>query len=457
MIGLDCATPELLFGPWLDELPNLRSIVRRSGHGPLRSTVPPITVPAWSAMMSSQDPGMLGIYGFRNRRSYGYQDLHTVNASHVHAKMVWNHLSRRRLRSIVFGVPQTYPPKPLDGLMVSCFLTPDKRGPYTYPAEASVELEACADGDYRFDVEDFRTHDKGRLLHEIHLMTERRFRAFRHFYAKDRPEFAIIVEIGSDRMHHAFWRYMATDHRSYEPGSPFASAILEYYSLLDREIGKTLDMLDGRTSVMLVSDHGAKTMRGAVCINEWLRQNGYLTLHKAPTAAGQLRPEMVDWGRTIAWGEGGYHGRIFLNIAGREPEGVVAPDEVDAVAAGLAARIAAIPDEEGNPLATRVYRPRDVYREVTGMPPDLIVYFGDLAWRCSGSVGTGSIHIFENDTGPDDANHSEHGILVWDALAASDRLAGASLYDVAPSILDFFGVPLPAEMIGNVLRTAGRA
>ena len=86
VIGLDCVTPELVFGPWLDEMPNVRRLMRDGLHGRLTSTFPPITVPAWMAMMTSQDPGMLGIYGFRNRGSFAYDDTFTVNAAHVQAR-----------------------------------------------------------------------------------------------------------------------------------------------------------------------------------------------------------------------------------------------------------------------------------------------------------------------------------------------------------------------------------
>ncbi|MBE9567021.1 MAG: alkaline phosphatase family protein, partial [Proteobacteria bacterium] len=115
VIGLDCLTPQLALDAWLAELPNLKSLLDRGVGGRLRSTIPPITVPAWSAMMTSQDPGMLGVYGFRNRASYEYDSLKVANAASIKARTVWNYLSRNRLKSLVMGVPQTYPPKPLNG------------------------------------------------------------------------------------------------------------------------------------------------------------------------------------------------------------------------------------------------------------------------------------------------------------------------------------------------------
>lgn len=173
ILGLDCATPQLVFDQWKDQLPNLTGLGNRGFRAKLKSTIPPITVPAWTAMMTSQDPGMLGFYGFRNRSNYGYDDLYFANAKYVKAKTVWNYLSRHRMKSMVFGVPQTYPPKPLNGMMVASFLTPNKDVQYTYPDEIKAELDRAAGGNYMIDVDDFRTDSKDDLLKQIYDMTER--------------------------------------------------------------------------------------------------------------------------------------------------------------------------------------------------------------------------------------------------------------------------------------------
>ena len=124
VIGLDCLTPQWALEAWLDDLPNLKALASRGVGARLRSTIPPITVPAWTAMLTSQDPGMLGVYGFRNRMSHEYDSLKVTDARAITARTVWNHLSRNRMKSLVMGVPQTYPPKPLNGIMVSGFMTP---------------------------------------------------------------------------------------------------------------------------------------------------------------------------------------------------------------------------------------------------------------------------------------------------------------------------------------------
>ncbi len=114
LIGLDCAAPELVFDRWLDEMPNLKGLCRNGFHGPLRSCDPPITVPAWSVMMSSKSPGTLGVYGFRNRADYSYDRYSIANSLAIKEDRVWDILSRSGKRSIVIGVPGTYPPQPIN-------------------------------------------------------------------------------------------------------------------------------------------------------------------------------------------------------------------------------------------------------------------------------------------------------------------------------------------------------
>src|SRR5581483_6960942 len=94
VIGLDCADPKLVFDRWLDELPNIKALVDRGTWGPLRSVDPPITVPAWTCMLTGSDPGQLGIYGFRNRRDYTYDSLDTADSRSVRTDRVWDHLAR---------------------------------------------------------------------------------------------------------------------------------------------------------------------------------------------------------------------------------------------------------------------------------------------------------------------------------------------------------------------------
>jgi predicted AlkP superfamily phosphohydrolase/phosphomutase len=405
------------------------------------------------SMMTSQDPGMLGAYGFRNRKEYDYESLYTINSGHIKAKTVWNHLSRKRLSSIMLGLPLTYPPKPLKGVMVSSFLTPSKDVDYTYPVELKHTLDRVADGDYIIDVKDFRTSEKDRLLGQIYTMTERRFKVFRHLLATEEWDFATMVEMGPDRIHHAFWRYGDREHRLFEPGNPYEDTIREYYVYMDEEIGKVLNDLPDDTSVILVSDHGAKGMKGGICINEYFIQEGLLTVKDYPDEPTRLKMDNIDWDKTKVWGEGGYYSRVFLNVEGREPNGRIPAAEYDCFRRIIKEKIESIPDENGDPIGTKVFLPEEIYRECKNIPPDLIVYLGDLDWRSAGTIGNRTLHIFENDTGPDDANHAQNGIFIWHGSGkpAPGKRQEVSIYDIAPSILDFFGIAVPEEMIGRPL------
>src|SRR5918998_1999135 len=160
VIGLDCAEPSLVFDRWLDDLPNLRGLVERGTWGTLRSVDPPITVPAWSCMTSGLDPGQLGVYGFRNRVDHGYRALSTADSRSIGVDRVWDRLGADGRHVVLIGVPQTSPPVPVNGELVSCFLTADtRRDAYTHPPELRREVEAVVGGQYRVDVENFRSDD----------------------------------------------------------------------------------------------------------------------------------------------------------------------------------------------------------------------------------------------------------------------------------------------------------
>ncbi len=452
VIGLDCAAPELVLDTWLDELPAIKELTERGTFGVLRSCDPPITVPAWSVMTSSRNPGTLGFYGFRNRKDRSYDRLSLADSRAVRLPRVWDLLSLRDRPVIVLGVPQTYPVSRVNGVMVSCFLTPDvETSEYTYPPELRDEIEALV-GTYMIDVPNFRTDDKDRLLSDLEEMTAKRFQVAERLLETRPWDLFFMVEMGTDRIHHGFWRYFDPEHRLFEPGNPYEGAMLTYYRALDTKIASLLRHADDDTAILVVSDHGAQRMDGGICVNEWLVREGYLVLKETPSSPARLTPDMIDWKRTSAWGEGGYYSRVFLNVQGREPEGCVPADDYEQVRTQLKEKLEALGDENGEPIGTVAHRPEELYPEQRGIAPDLLVYFGDLSWRSVGQVGTGTIHVFENDTGPDDANHAPEGMYL---LVAPGVDAGAGgqrdIVDIAPTILELLDEPVPGEMEGRSL------
>lgn len=453
VIGLDGAPPELVLDRWLHELPTLNSLAAGGLYGALESTIPSITCPAWATMVTSKNPGRLGIYGFRNRTRYDYSEMSFVDSSWVKEESIWDVLARYGKRSILLGIPPTYPPRAVNGLLVSCFLAGDTSTPYTFPDGFREEVENLSGG-YILDVKDFRTGEKRAVLNNIYRMTERRFRLARALVQRKDWDFFMLVEMGTDRMQHAFWRFFDPEHPRYCPDPEFSGAVLDYYRYLDKEIGNLIEVVGGDTTIIIVSDHGAKRFEGGICVNEWLIANGYLRLRDYPERPTPFRELRVDWRRTTAWAESGFYGRIFLNVQGREPLGAVPPHDYHRLRNELAKALESIRDPCGRKLATTAFRPQEIYPEVRGVAPDLLVYFDDQRWRCIGSVGHSSFWTDENDNGSDDANHSQYGIFIISSPslnAASGRRRDIHIKDIAPTVLSLMGVPVPHEMEGRCI------
>ncbi len=459
VLGLDSGEPSLIFDQFGAEMPNMKRLRTEGAWGKLESVIPPITVPAWACSMTSKDPGQLGIYGFRNRADHSYENMTIANGRSVEELQVWDYLGQAGKQSILVGVPPSYPPKPVVGIRVGCFLTPSTQSKYTYPENVREEIAQVAPN-YMVDVPNFRTDDKQWLLGKIYEMTEERFKVIRHFMKVKPWDFMMAVEIGVDRLHHGFWKYHDVNHAKHEPGNSLVNSIHDYYVWLDKQIGSVLELIDDDTSVIMMSDHGAKRMDGGITLNEWLINEGYLVLEEKPQGVVPLEKVKVNWARTRAWGSGGYYGRVFLNVKGREPNGVIEPSDFETVRDELTEKLMKIPDDKGRPIPTRVYKPQRIYNDAKNVPPDLIVIFGDLYWRAVGSIGLNTLHTFENDTGPDDANHAQHGIFVYydpKRNLGGRELTGLRLTDLGPTVLSEMGLAIPGDMIGQVINVNGHS
>ncbi len=450
VVGLDCATPQIVLDR-RDELPVLKGLMDKGLHGRLRSSDPPITIPAWMVMATGKDPGKLGLYGFRHRKGDSYDQMWIANSKAVHEKRLWDIIGEEGGQSCLVSVPPSYPPYPVAGNLVSCFITPPgKDKEYTYPATLKQEIEERF-GPYIFDVV-FRTENRDEILAEIYKMTDKRFEVMDWLIRTKPWDLFMFVEIGVDRVHHAFWKYMDREHHLYEPGNPYENTILDYYKHLDRKVGELLARAGDDTVVLVVSDHGAKRMKGAFCVNEWLIEEGDLVVKERPRKVVSVDDLPIDWGKTKAWAWGGYYARIFLNVEGREPKGVIKPEDYEKEREALTKRIRAIRGPNGEEWKTRVIWPRQYYDEANGEYPDLMVYFDDLYWRSAGTLGHGTKFLPENDTGPDDAVHAQEGIyILCDPKNGRSERRDASIIDIAPTVLDRMGIAVPSDMKGTVL------
>ncbi|MEM9861281.1 MAG: alkaline phosphatase family protein [Myxococcota bacterium] len=440
ILGLDCVPPSVVFDRWAADLPHLNGLRQRGMWGPLRSTRPPITVPAWACMASGADPGELGLYGFRNRTADRSYALRVANARDVRVKRLWDRLSDAGHRVASLFVPLTSPPTPVRGQMVSCFLHAD--GPQSFPPRFLAGLEARF-GAYMADIPDFRTDDLERVFGDLHRMRDQHFAMAQAVWQEQRPDFLMMVEMGPDRLHHAAWHHMDRLHPRYEAGNPWESRCHAYYVQLDARVGDMLDAAGDDTLVMVVSDHGARAMERAIAVNDVLRELDLLALAEAASegasdGAAPLR-DRVDWSRTTAWAEGGYYARLFLNVCGREPEGTVSIGSRQETLARVIEHLKEALAVRGVSLEADL--PERTYRATLGEPPDAMLYFDDLRARALGTVGHADWIVPTNDHGPDGCNHDWNGIFIAAGPGvAAGKVEDLSILDVAPTVLDAFGV-----------------
>jgi predicted AlkP superfamily phosphohydrolase/phosphomutase len=237
------------------------------------------------------------------------------------------------------------------------------------------------------------------------------------------------------------------------PGNPYESVIRDYYITLDEEIGKLLELVEEDTIVLIVSDHGAQRLDGGFCVNEWLSRQGLLVLKEKPAKPTPFSPTLVDWEKTRVWSEGGYYARVFFNVEGREPKGIIRQSDYENFLQDMKGRFEALLDDRGAPMGSLVFRPSEIYHTVRNVAPDLIVHFGALYWRSIGGVGYPSLYLQENDTGPDDCNHAQFGAFVLSApdLPVKGEIQGMRLLDIAPTLLELDGHPIPPTMQGRSL------
>lgn len=451
VIGLDCASPKLVFEDFNAELPHLANLMDNGLYGNLRSSMPPITVPAWMVMYTGLHPGRFGLYGFGHRKNLSYTDIWIATPRSIKEPKVWDILARDGRKSCVFAVPPGYPPPKINGWYVSCFLTPSGKSPYTYPTELKQELETQFDS-YIPDI-DYRSGNHDDIKVQLFKMLDNHMQMIKYLIQKKPWHFFAFVDIGVDRAHHAFWRFHDATHHLHEPNNIYQYVIRDYYKAVDTHIGEILALVDENTYILVASDHGVKPMKGAFCINEWLIQEGYLVLRETPSKQIPLSKADVDWGRSKAWGWGGYYSRVFLNVKGREENGVIDPQDFDSELESLRKKLLEIKDNNGNPMENLVVRPEEYYSQPIGDYPDLMVIFDDLRWRAAGTLGHNTLYLFENDIGSDDAMHDWNGIYIL--YDPQQQLAkghvDARIEDIAPTILHLLGEKIPAGLDGKVI------
>jgi len=511
IIALDGADFRLL-RPWMDagELPELARLAREGVHGPLRSVVPPLTPPAWTSFATGKHPGHHGVFGF-TERGENHEELRPVNATNIAGATLWDYLREFGVRSVVVGVPMTYPPTPVDGVLISCFMTPAGRRDFTYPPEILEEIESRF-GPYPLYLDaplfsaNLNAASVERFLRALEHEADYKFRVTQWLTERLDARLAMLHIWGTDRIQHELWNLLDETHPQHNArlAARTRGPIMGYLRGIDRRIGELRRALGDQVTTLVVSDHGFGPVYNVIDLNWWLAQEGFirfrrraltrlrrlawrlglttsamtllrmnldrfLTLggnavspvdrvHRAQRRCrrGLLSFRDVDWARTTAFSPPGLSiGSLMVNVRGREPQGSVEPGEAyEAVRRRLVERLKVLMGTlNGASQGEAIFTSEALYGPgaYDGAPD---VMFLPLE---TGYLPTNLFDFLCNKPVTKSrvwpGNHRMNGIFMAHGhqMRSGHVLEDAGIVDVAPTVLHLLGCPVPSDMDGRAL------
>jgi predicted AlkP superfamily phosphohydrolase/phosphomutase len=504
IIGLDALTPRLV-EKWVADglLPNIARFLEEGAYGPLDSVPNRNSAPAWSTMVTGLNPGKHGIYWFTEDDPETY-DYRFVNGSFRRGKAFWRVLSEDDQRVGIVNVPLTFPAEEVNGVMVAGLDSPSVDDPrFTHPPQLRTEIVRAAGGEYHIHPGLPRYVVSGEIdegLDRLHRSIDGRAAAARHLMAAHPWDTFMVVFTESDVVQHFFWRQM--DDPSPEDSDRARTAIRDTYEHLDRVVSDLVEAAGEDTVVVLVSDHGARYDDGlARSLPNWLEQLGLLRYREEESRASaralvlrlaaktyrvldrRLPPGLkhrlaarlpwahrrmqvmmsfgkLDWARTQAYTDG-QRPEIWINLAGRQSRGIVAPEEYESVRERIITELSSARCERtGQPLVRRVLRREDAYAgPFVDRSPDLVVEWVDAGGCLDIVYPDGRRMQLVKRHLPDDpydrllnGGHDQHGIVaLLGPGVRPGRLEDARIADIAPTVLYLRDAPIPADVDGGVL------
>jgi len=482
IIGLDGATFDIIHPlASAGRLPVLERLMREGISAPLRSTILPNSFPGWASCTTGTSEGMHGVFSpfIKNESSYS---VRAMSGRDIMTRPVWNILTEHGGRSIVVNVPTTYPPEPMNGLMVTGMLTPGRSSSFTYPESLKNEL---LNEFPNYVIEPERIPDKHARANEFRRTIEVRERALRFLMQRGEWDFLMVVFSVLDRAQHDYWADMDSQHPRHDPNTPaeFREFIHDIYQRLDSAVGTVIEQLPANTRLFVVSDHGFCSELFEVRVNELLASAGLLTFKspgsrksiarikdlkekvarrlpsRAPTGNvldkkvryGSAFLDEIDWSRTRAFFA--QDKGVWVNLIGRESEGIVAESEFDIVVERAREVLSHLSDPvDSTPVFESVMRREEAFRgDFSHRLPDLVMVPRRDEYVYNERPSYGDVIVPADST---TGTHSRNGIFIaWGKGIGSDAAFAQTpnLRDVGPTALHSLECPLTTDMDGRVL------
>lgn len=494
IVGLDGASYELIGRLILqNKMTNLASLGAKGIRGPLKSILPPQSVPVWPCFASGMNPGKLGVYGFfKLERGY---DIRPCSSHDTRGMTMWDYLSSLGRRTFLVNVPLTYPPYEINGIMISGFPAPPgpegTDGLQCFPESLAAGLREIAPG-YKMEAAYKRGQpNEDQILRMLYDTLEQRRKVVLHLLKDESWDLFIAVFSCSDRIQHMFFRHLDPNHPAgTEDGRrKYGNAIDEFFEALDDVLGSVLRAVGDSTTTVVLSDHGHSPQIAHVGVNQLLAQLGMLKYHASyrlgitksslftklnsmgllrlakgiPQKFRSLVPVGIDFSHSTAYCY--CFGAINLNLKGRDPQGVVEKADYETVREDLIRLLLGYVDPEtGKPIVERVFRREEIYwgDRLDSAPDVLAVFrdgFGPRSWNPNGRA-IQRIDASEFDLAkPIVENGGHHWLVNMDgiffargnSIKRGAEIRGARIIDIAPTVLHLLSIPIPGNMDGRVL------
>lgn len=491
LLGLDGMTLRIV-EPYIraNLLPNFKKILKDGAYGILRSTIPPVTGPAWTSLVTGKNPGKHGLYEFRKRN--GYKTKLVTKGTSAYAEPLWKILSRNGKRVMVINVPFTYPPDEVNGIMISGMMTPNISTEFVFPKELKKYLFKIIP-DYRIEIYSVRfklTGEKSNLLDMAFKVTKDERKLMNHFLAEWPSDFFFITFVGPDRIQHFMWDEILS----------MTPECVEYYQLLDGILGDILQQIDDGV-LFIASDHGFAAVKRVFFINNFFRdlgllqtqenkkperttpnmgdiilrisyRMGLLSLKKylplrlvnsvkhfiskgtmmGPDADQKIAGIEIDWEKTKVFSSLG-GGIISINLKGREPKGTVGKEDYEALCKLVERELLSIKDPKtGKNIVKAVFRGDEIYSPENKEDgrPDLLVVMND-GYTIHTELGKEILSECIVMRRKIAAAHERDGIFAAYGSVINNKRIDADIYDIMPTICYLMGTAIPEDVDGRVL------